>query len=97
MVKNKPITAIEQKIFTIRGERVMIDRDLAELYGVTTKVLNQAVKRNERRFPGDFMFRLTGPEKAQLVTDCDRFKTLKHSVSMPFAFTEQGVVFQYRL
>jgi ORF6N domain len=72
-------------------EKVMIDRDLAGLYGVTTKVLNQAVKRNQRRFPDDFMFTLTAEEKHQLVTNCDRFKPLKHSSASPRAFTEQGV------
>ncbi len=58
-----PVEKIERSIFLIRGQRVMIDRDLAYLYGVSTKVLNQAVKRNERRFPSDFMFRLTKEEK----------------------------------
>jgi len=83
--------AIEIKIFTIRDQKVMLDRDLASLYGVTTKVLNQAVKRNMKRFPEDFMFKLTRPEKNELVTNCDRFKTLKHSTVTPYAFTEQGV------
>jgi hypothetical protein len=54
-----PVERIESKIFSIRGKRVMLDRDLAELYGVLTKVLNQAVKRSIKRFPEDFMFRLT--------------------------------------
>lgn len=66
-------------------------RDLAELYGVETKALNQAVKRNRERFPDDFMFRLLLNEKEALVTNCDRFSMLKHSSSMPYAFTEQGV------
>jgi hypothetical protein len=79
------------RIFVLRGKRVMLDRDLAWLYGVSTKVLNQAVKRNVRRFPEDFMFRLTGSEKDGLVTVCDRFSSLKHSGSLPYAFTEQGV------
>jgi len=69
----------------------MLDRDLAELYGVATKVLNQAVKRNIRRFPMDFMFQLTKSEQLGLVTICDRFKSLKHSSSQSYAFTEQGV------
>ena len=69
----------------------MLDRDLAQLYGVETKVLNQAVKRNLERFPEDFMFRLTYDEMSRLVTICDRFSSLKHSSSYPFAFTEQGV------
>ncbi len=82
---------IENKIFTIRNIQVMIDRDLAELYGVETKVLNQAVKRNIERFPEEFRFQLTFEDKNELVTNCDRFKTLKHSSVLPYAFTEQGV------
>jgi hypothetical protein len=69
----------------------MLDADLADLYGVPTKVLNQAVKRNGCRFPPDFMFRLTKAEKNELVTNCDRFQRLKHSSVFPGAFTEQGV------
>jgi len=69
----------------------MIDRDLAELYGIETKKLNQAVKRNVVRFPQDFMFKLTGKELSELVTICDRFKALKHSSSPPNAFTEHGI------
>jgi len=69
----------------------MLDADLAVLYEVPTKALNQAVKRNERRFPPDFMFRLTKKEKGELVTNCDRFERLKHSSALPRAFTEQGV------
>ncbi len=69
----------------------MIDRDLAELYGVKTKVLNQAVKRNIRRFPESFRFQLNNSEKIELVTNCDRFETIKHSSVNPYAFTEQGV------
>jgi hypothetical protein len=69
----------------------MLDRDLADLYGVSTKALNQAVKRNGRRFPPDFMFQLSKEEKGELVTNCDRFKKLKHSSVLPRAFTEQGV------
>jgi len=69
----------------------MIDYDLAALYGVSTKVLNQAVKRNINRFPEDFMFRLTRQEKEEVVTNCDHLKTLKFSPQLPHAFTEQGV------
>ncbi len=86
-----PIEVIEHKIFAIRGQRVMIDRDLAELYGVKTFVLNQAVKRNIKRFPDEFVFKLNDNEKNELITNCDRFKTLKHSSSSPYAFTEHGV------
>jgi hypothetical protein len=86
-----PKERIERIIFLIRGQKIILDRDLADLYEVTTKALNQAVKRNERRFPPDFMFRLTKEEKKELVTNCDRFQTLKHSSVLPSAFTEQGV------
>ena len=64
---------------------------MAELYQVDTKVLNQAVKRNIERFPENFRFRLSSNEKEELVTNCDRFKALKHSTSNPYVFTEQGV------
>ena len=82
---------IEERIFFIREQHVMIDRDIAELYGIETKVLNQQVKRNMERFPVNFMFRLTENEFHELVTNCDRFRTLKHSTVLPHAFTEQGV------
>lgn len=79
------------KIFIIRGQRVMLDRDLAELYGVKTMVLNQAVKRNIERFPLDFMFRLSKDELKELITNCDRLEKLKHSPTTPLVFTEHGV------
>ena len=82
---------IENRIFNLRGMQVMIDRDLAELYAVETKVLNQAVKRNIERFPDQFRFQLSEIELTELVTICDRFEKLKHSTSLPYAFTEQGV------
>lgn len=69
----------------------MLDRDLAEMYQVETKVLNQAVKRKIERFPQQFRFQLTEDEKMELVTNCDRLESLKHSSTNPFAFTEQGV------
>lgn len=86
-----PIQIIENKIFIIRGIKVMIDRDLADLYEIQTFRLNEAVKRNIKRFPDDFMFKLTNDESQELIANCDRFKTLKHSSSAPYAFTEQGV------
>jgi hypothetical protein len=86
-----PIEVIERKILRIREQKVMLDADLAALYDVPTKALNQAVKRNLKRFPSDFMFQLTREEKMELVTKCDRFKKLKHSAVLPRAFTEQGV------
>jgi len=88
----KPNLALtEHYIFMVRDQQVMLDRDLAFLYGVETRVLNQAVKRNIARFPEPFRFQLTQMENDQLVTDCDRFASLKHSTSLPYAFTEQGV------
>ncbi len=86
-----PIERVEQAIYLIRGHKVMLDRDLAALYGVETKALNQAVKRNADRFPSDFLFKLSTEEKNELVTFCDRFNTMKHSSAAPLAFTEQGV------
>lgn len=83
--------SISEKIMNFRGEQVMIDRDLAELYGVETKVLNQAVKRNIERFPSSFRFQLNDSEKDKLVANCDRFSSLKHSSVNPYVFTEQGV------
>jgi phage regulator Rha-like protein len=70
----------------------MLDSDLAKLYGVSTKALNQAVKRNADRFPKDFMFRLTQQEKSEVVTNCDHLSKLKFSPTMPFAFTEHGAI-----
>jgi hypothetical protein len=86
-----PYRIIENRIFLIRGQKIMIDRDLAELYGVKTMALNQAVKRNLSRFPSDFMFRLNEREKNELITNCDRLNSMKHSSAMPYVFTEQGV------
>ena len=86
-----PVEGITEKILLLRNEKILLDRDLANLYGVSTKVLNQAVSRNIKRFPSDFMFNINKEEKKQLVTNCDRFRTLKHSSVMPRAFTEQGV------
>lgn len=82
---------IESLICSFRGHQVMIDRDIAMLYGVETKALNQAVKRNIERFPERFRFQLSTEETSELVTVCDRFKSLKHSSVMPCAFTEQGI------
>ncbi len=85
-------SAVESRIFTMRGHQVMIDADIAKLYGVQTKYLNRQVRRNIQRFPSEFMLRLTKEEKTELVTNWHRFKTLKHSSSLPYAFTEHGVV-----
>jgi len=83
---------IEGRIQVLRGLRVMIDADLAALYGVDTRTLNQAVKRNAGRFPTDFMFQLDAAEKAEVITNCDHLAKLKFSKSLPFAFTEYGAV-----
>jgi len=85
------IDTITNRIFVVRGKKVMLDRDLALLYEVTTKRLNEQVKRNIRRFPEDFMFQLTKAEKDKLVAICDRFNTMKYSTVLPYVFTEQGV------
>jgi hypothetical protein len=82
---------IQTMIFTIRGTQVMIDRDLAELYQVENKRLNEQVKRNISRFPETFRFQLSNSEKNELVANCDRFEGMKHSAVNPYAFTEQGV------
>ena len=87
-----PAERIERRINQVRGHRVMLDADLAQLYGVPTRALNQAVKRNAERFPPDFMFRLTQEEKDEVVTNCDHLRRLKFSPSLPYAFTEHGAV-----
>ena len=69
-----PNELIEKRILLIRGQKVIIDSDIAQLYGVSTKVLNQAVKRNIERFPLDFMFELTADEKKEVVTNCDHLQ-----------------------
>lgn len=82
---------IQSRILTIRGQQIIMDADVAEFYNVKTIALNQAVKRNINRFPERYRFQLTEDEKRQLITNCDRFKGLKHSSYLPYAFTEQGV------
>jgi phage regulator Rha-like protein len=93
MTRNVPQELIEQKIFLIRGHKVMLDSDLAKLYGVAPKRLNEQVKRNKKRFPRDFMFQLTKEEDESLRS---QFATLKsgrgkHRKYRPYVFTEQGV------
>ena len=85
------IAVIQKRIFTIREKRVMLDSDLAFLYEVEPKHLNQAVKRNIKRFPCDFMFRLTKKEFNEVVTNCDHLQSIKFRSTMPYVFTEQGV------
>ena len=87
-----PIGQIEERILLIRGQRVMLDADLAGLYGTTTKRLNEQVKRNRGRFPEDFMFQLTKNEKADVVAICDHVAKLKFSPVLPKAFTEHGAI-----
>ena len=83
---------IRSRILVLREQRVLLSNDLARLYGVTTKALNQAVKRNIERFPKDFVFLLTEQEKLKVVTDCDHLGALKFSPHLPFAFTEHGAL-----
>ncbi|MFA5104548.1 MAG: ORF6N domain-containing protein [Candidatus Margulisiibacteriota bacterium] len=82
---------IETLILLIRGQKVILDVDLAELYGVTTKRLNEQVKRNIKRFPKDFMFSLTYEEKSEVVANCDHLASIRFSHQNPHAFTEQGI------
>ena len=82
---------IAQLIMNVRGMQVMVDRDLAVLYGVETKRLNEQVRRNIERFPERFRFQLTKEETDELVANCDRLKALKHSTVTPYVFTEQGI------
>lgn len=90
-VNQNPLENIENLILNIRGKQVMLDRDLARLYGVETKRLNEAVKRNIERFPERFMFQLADDEKNKVVAICDHLKELRFSYQNPYAFTEQGV------
>ncbi len=83
---------IEQRILLIRGEKVIIDADLAEFYGVPKKHLNEQVKRNKDRFPKDFMVQLSPREKAEVVANCDHLSKLKFSKALPYAFTEHGAI-----
>ena len=83
---------IEKRILLIREHRVMIDADLAHFYGVTTKRLNEQVRRNSDRFPEDFMFRLSSEEKSEVVANCDHLRRLKYSPVLPYVFTEHGAL-----
>ena len=89
-----PPERIEKSIYLVRGEKVMLDRALASLYGVTTKAFNQAVKRHRERFPSDFMFQLT-MEESQVLRSRSQFVTLKRGQNIkyrPYAFTEHGIL-----
>jgi hypothetical protein len=87
-----PAERIERSILLFRGEKVMLDADLASLYGVTTKRLNEQIRRNLARFPADFVFQLTAEEKAEVVANCDHLARLKYSSVLPYAFTEHGAI-----
>ena len=89
--ERRPIEHLETRIITIRGVHVMLDRDLAELYGDETKRINQQANRNHKRFPLSFRFKMTKEEKSELVANCNRFEMLKHSSTLPYVYTEQGV------
>lgn len=92
--KDKPTLSqhdIEKLIITVRGEQVLIDQDVARLYGVTTKRLNQQANRNSARFPSNFRFELTKEERDEVVANCDHLQSLKFRPTLPFAFTEQGI------
>ena len=86
-----PMERIERAILLIRGEKVMLDIDLAAIYGVTTKRLNEQVKRNSSRFPSD-LFQLSKTEKAEVVANCDHLARLKFSPYLPYVFTEHGAL-----
>jgi len=86
------VSDIERRILLVRGEKVIVDADLAEFYGVPTKRLNEQVKRNKDRFPGDFLFQLTPGEKSEVVAVCDHLSNLKYSKVPPRVFTEHGAI-----
>ena len=88
---------IEQAILLIRGQRVMLDRDLAALYGVTTGNLNKAVQRNLERFPPDFMFQLTSDEAEALRFQFGSLKRSQHFKYLPQVFTQEGVAMMSRV
>ena len=91
-VKPAALLPVDSRILTIRGESVLLDRALARIYGASTKALNQAVKRNPDRFPGDFRFQLTRAERDEVVTNCDHLRGLRFSPTLPWAFTEHGAI-----
>ena len=82
---------IEKLIVTVRGEQVLIDQDIARIYGVTTSRLNQQAKRNIARFPESFRFQLTMEERDEVIANCDNLRSLKFYPSLPYAYTEQGI------
>lgn len=87
-----PAEHIPKRILILHGQRVLLDVDLAELYGVRTKRLNEQVKRNARKFPADSMFQLSQTEKEEVVAKCDHLRNLRYSKTLPYAFTEHGAI-----
>jgi ORF6N domain len=87
-----PVERVQRSILFLRGQRVILDADLAKLYAVTTKRLNEQARRNRERFPEDFLFQLTADEKAEVVANCDHLSRLKFSPALPHAFTEHGAI-----
>lgn len=87
-----PTEKIDRAILIIREHKVMLDSDLAEIYGIKTSRLNEQVKRNKDRFPDDFMFQLTSNEKQEVIANCDHLEKLKFSRTNPYAFTEHGTI-----
>lgn len=91
MEEGKEIKKVENRIITVRGENVIVDRDVADLYGVETKRINEALKNNPDKFPEGYVILLNNNEKDELVENFDRFNSLKHSTALPHAFTEKGL------
>ena len=91
MGQKEDIEKTENKIIVIRDQRVILDRDVAELYGVTTKEVNQALRNNPAKFPDGYVIELNNSEKSELVKTFDRFDSMKHSTVAPHAFTEKGL------
>ena len=87
-----PTEKIDRAILFLRGQKIMLDSDLAEIYGVKTSRLNEQVKRNKDRFPNDFMFQLSDSEKQEVIANCDHLEKLKFSRTNPYAFTEHGTI-----
>ena len=82
---------VEKRLISLRGQKVLLDRDVAELYGVQTKEIKQTVKNKPRKFPSRYLVQVDQNEKDELVKNFDRFELLKHSTVLPTAFTEQGL------
>lgn len=87
-----PVEKIDRAILFLREQKVMLDTDLADIYGVRTSRLNEQVKRNMNRFPSDFMFQLSGEEKEMVIANCDHLMKIKFSRTNPYAFTEHGAI-----